>query len=201
MFVKWLSPRSRANFVPLFVAWRAQFCRFLKKITQKVYFFLKNVWWKRFFALSLHSQSGKTESGNASLAQLVEHDTLNVGVQGSSPWGGTEGEKRKFLAFFVWWRSCTLLHSIGGRCFVSELPASPPILHLPSAERHQIVAHCKIPVGSQNNYAKIVLSQFVAVCRANVAFVRHILLTKSLTNPQNTQWPRPISWPTHILTQ
>ena len=23
--------------------------------------------------------------GNASLAQLVEHDTLNVGVQGSSP--------------------------------------------------------------------------------------------------------------------
>ncbi len=30
---------------------------------------------------------------NASLAQLVEHDTLNVGVQGSSPWGSTE-EKR-----------------------------------------------------------------------------------------------------------
>ena len=28
----------------------------------------------------------------ASLAQLVEHDTLNVGVQGSSPWGGTKGE-------------------------------------------------------------------------------------------------------------
>ena len=26
----------------------------------------------------------------ASLAQLVEHDTLNVGVQGSSPWGSTE---------------------------------------------------------------------------------------------------------------
>ena len=25
----------------------------------------------------------------ASLAQLVEHDTLNVGVQGSSPWGST----------------------------------------------------------------------------------------------------------------
>ncbi len=28
----------------------------------------------------------------ASLAQLVEHDTLNVGVQGSSPWGGTKRE-------------------------------------------------------------------------------------------------------------
>ena len=28
----------------------------------------------------------------ASLAQLVEHDTLNVGVQGSSPWGSTKGE-------------------------------------------------------------------------------------------------------------
>ena len=26
----------------------------------------------------------------ASLAQLVEHDTLNVGVQGSSPWGSTK---------------------------------------------------------------------------------------------------------------
>ena len=40
---------------------------------------------ERIFALSLHSQSDKTESNNASLAQLVEHDTLNVGVQGSSP--------------------------------------------------------------------------------------------------------------------
>ena len=50
-----------------------------------MHFFLKNVWWKRFFALSLHSQSDETESGYASLAQLVEHDTLNVGVQGSSP--------------------------------------------------------------------------------------------------------------------
>ena len=29
---------------------------------------------------------------DASLAQLVEHDTLNVGVQGSSPWGGTKRE-------------------------------------------------------------------------------------------------------------
>ena len=48
-------------------------------------FFLQKVLRKRFFALSLHSQSGKTERGNASLAQLVEHDTLNVGVQGSSP--------------------------------------------------------------------------------------------------------------------
>ena len=28
----------------------------------------------------------------ASLAQLVEHDTLNVGVQGSSPWGSTKAK-------------------------------------------------------------------------------------------------------------
>ena len=55
------------------------------KNDEKSDFFLKNVWRKEIFALSLHSQSGKTESGNASLAQLVEHDTLNVGVQGSSP--------------------------------------------------------------------------------------------------------------------
>ena len=36
---------------------------------------------------------------NASLAQLVEHDTLNVGVQGSSPWGGTETEKLSLFRF------------------------------------------------------------------------------------------------------
>ena len=39
---------------------------------------------------------------NASLAQLVEHDTLNVGVQGSSPWGGTEREEREFFSFFLY---------------------------------------------------------------------------------------------------
>ena len=31
----------------------------------------------------------------ASLAQLVEHDTLNVGVQGSSPWGSTKGQQKR----------------------------------------------------------------------------------------------------------
>ena len=36
----------------------------------------------------------------ASLAQLVEHDTLNVGVQGSSPWGSTKGVQ-KWTPFFV----------------------------------------------------------------------------------------------------
>ncbi len=35
--------------------------------------------------LSLPSQRGMTPDADASLAQLVEHDTLNVGVQGSSP--------------------------------------------------------------------------------------------------------------------
>ena len=53
--------------------------------TRKNVFFLKKVLRKRNFALSLHSQSGSSERNNASLAQLVEHDTLNVGVQGSSP--------------------------------------------------------------------------------------------------------------------
>ena len=36
----------------------------------------------------------------ASLAQLVEHDTLNVGVQGSSPWGSTK-EFRNELLFLL----------------------------------------------------------------------------------------------------
>ena len=31
---------------------------------------------------------------DASPAQLVEHDTLNVGGQGSSPWGGTKRESK-----------------------------------------------------------------------------------------------------------
>ena len=43
-----------------------------------------------------------TKIANASLAQLVEHDTLNVGVQGSSPWGGTkDGNHNDFRPFFV----------------------------------------------------------------------------------------------------
>ena len=38
------------------------------------------------FSLYLCTRKGNEKSrANASLAQLVEHDTLNVGVQGSSP--------------------------------------------------------------------------------------------------------------------
>ena len=37
---------------------------------------------------------------DASLAQLVEHDTLNVGVQGSSPWGGTKEKLSRDLESF-----------------------------------------------------------------------------------------------------
>ena len=61
------------------------FWAFFEENCAECVFFLQKVLRKRKFALSLHSQSDKTESGNASLAQLVEHDTLNVGVQGSSP--------------------------------------------------------------------------------------------------------------------
>ena len=39
---------------------------------------------------------------DASLAQLVEHDTLNVGVQGSSPWGGTKQKTdNQWLSVFL----------------------------------------------------------------------------------------------------
>ncbi len=43
---------------------------------------------------------------DASLAQLVEHDTLNVGVQGSSPWGGTKAEDENLPLFFCLPGSC-----------------------------------------------------------------------------------------------
>ena len=76
-----------------------RFRAYFQKKWGKNAFFLKKVLRKRKFALSLHSQSGKTERRNASLAQLVEHDTLNVGVQGSSPWGGTE-EKNESSSLF-----------------------------------------------------------------------------------------------------
>lgn len=43
-------------------------------------------WHFKILSLHLHSRNGKPDS----LAQLVEHDTLNVGVQGSIPWRVTE---------------------------------------------------------------------------------------------------------------
>ncbi len=45
----------------------------------------------------------------ASLAQLVEHDTLNVGVQGSSPWGSTKGEDLCNPRLFVFMSGIALL--------------------------------------------------------------------------------------------
>ena len=40
---------------------------------------------------------------DASLAQLVEHDTLNVGVQGSIPWGSTFQKSSDFLNSFFFY--------------------------------------------------------------------------------------------------
>lgn len=48
---------------------------FFEKIAKKV--------WRYKFSLYLCTRN--QEMIDASLAQLVEHDTLNVGVQGSSP--------------------------------------------------------------------------------------------------------------------
>lgn len=46
--------------------------------------------------ISLHPESD-------SLAQLVEHDTLNVGVQGSIPWRVTKAEMGFHLRFFIFY--------------------------------------------------------------------------------------------------
>ena len=67
---------------------------FLKKIVQ--------IFWR--YEKSPYICTRNQEMIDASLAQLVEHDTLNVGVQGSSPWGGTK-EKDPILigsfSFFI----------------------------------------------------------------------------------------------------
>ena len=41
------------------------------------------------------------DAKDAPLAQLVEHLTLNQGVQGSSPWRCTTADNRKIIGFFV----------------------------------------------------------------------------------------------------
>ena len=65
---------------------------FLKKIVQ--------IFWR--YENSPYICTRNQEMIDASLAQLVEHDTLNVGVQGSSPWGGTKENLSRLLErFFV----------------------------------------------------------------------------------------------------
>lgn len=82
---------------------------------------------------------------DASLAQLVEHDTLNVGVQGSSPWGGTK-EKRSDsyrIFFFIF----------PGLAPPSEFPESarprtnlPATPHRKKPESHESLKFCIIGV-------------------------------------------------------
>ena len=51
--------------------------------------FVGNFFEEIFVRLEIMSTFAVPKGKNASLAQLVEHDTLNVGVQGSRPWGLT----------------------------------------------------------------------------------------------------------------
>ena len=58
-------------------------------------------------------------TANASLAQLVEHDTLNVGVLGSSPRGSTAMKGQSddcpfFIAGYLWSVLPTLQTSLLG---------------------------------------------------------------------------------------
>ena len=54
-------------------------------------------------------------SANDSLAQLVEHDTLNVGVQGSIPWRVT-GKASEYVLepFFMFLTRHGAIEKIGG---------------------------------------------------------------------------------------
>jgi hypothetical protein len=56
--------------------------------------FPSNIWEKS--GINLHLQP---QTGDELLAQLVEHNTFNVGVPGSSPGGFTKTELR--LCFFM----------------------------------------------------------------------------------------------------
>ena len=61
-----------------------------------------NVWsyWKK--GVLLHPQFGNDSTKDALVAQLVEHLTLNQGVQGSSPCRRTEAGKDKILSPLFW---------------------------------------------------------------------------------------------------
>ena len=61
---------------------------------------MEKCWHLKILSLHLHSRNGKPDS----LAQLVEHDTLNVGVQGSIPWRVTRKAASLLAAFLVTWR-------------------------------------------------------------------------------------------------
>ena len=55
----------------------------------------EKIWWSRKKCVPLHPLRKR----DAPVAQLVEHLTLNQGVQGSSPCGCTKGGKRPPLFF------------------------------------------------------------------------------------------------------
>ena len=74
---------------------------------------------------------------NASLAQLVEHDTLNVGVQGSSPWGSTKIVLYSLLkydesVFEITQRPIWFLAKVFAFLFVELSPALIPHIIRPS---------------------------------------------------------------------
>ena len=64
------------------------------------------------------------DTENAPLAQLVEHLTLNQGVQGSSPWRCTQEDCFWRLrssgdgSFFVFILSDKLLYKAGNPCYI-----------------------------------------------------------------------------------
>ena len=73
------------------------------KKTRKIEENRENIWWNRIKPLPLQPQNNK----NALVAQLVEHLTLNQGVQGSTPCRRTEeGNIRKSVASFVFAKWC-----------------------------------------------------------------------------------------------
>gem|GEM_PF-6475472 len=66
---------------------------------KKFDFFCQKVWCNSLRFLYLHSQTGKQEVDF--VAQLVEHNTFNVGALGSSPSGITQKAHRGMRFFYA----------------------------------------------------------------------------------------------------
>ena len=73
-----------------------------KKILMKIEKKQEKVWWFQKNSVPLHpqfSKSADSKQNDAPVAQLVEHLTLNQGVQSSSLCGCTKNKRDEFKAY------------------------------------------------------------------------------------------------------
>ena len=108
----------------------------------------------------------------APLAQLVEHLTLNQGVQGSSPWRRTQSTD--FVTLSSWGRCffCTLIHFPLHRAVTVEfaaLPGEPRLRLISSAWGCPTIEFAAHPVGRIAAYFLYTGLRIKCVCQATLA--------------------------------